>query len=169
MISEKMQAAINGQVNKELFSAYLYMAMAMYFQAENLAGAASWMRVQVLEELVHAEKFMNFVNERGGRVELEALEKPQTAWETPLAAFQAALEHEQFISASINNLVGLARKETDYMSDNFLQWYVAEQVEEESSVSEVIRMFKLAGSVGGGLLMIDKDLGTRVFIPPVAV
>jgi len=169
MLSDKMQTALNAQINKELYSAYLYTAMSMFFMAEDLAGAASWMRVQTLEELVHAEKFMNYVNERSGRVELESLLKPVKSWETPLAAFRAALEHEQFISASISSLVSLAREENDFMSDNFLQWFVAEQVEEESSVSEVIRMFKLAGEVGGGLLMIDRELGARVFVPPVAV
>jgi ferritin len=168
MLSEKMQKALNDQINRELFSSYLYMAMSMYFNDEDLTGAAVWMRVQALEELVHAEKFMNYVNERDGRVELEALEKPQVSWGSPQAAFKAALEHEKFISASIGSLVALAREENDYMSDNFLQWYVAEQVEEEASVSEVIRMFSLAGDVGGGLLMIDRELGSRVFTPPAA-
>jgi len=169
MLSEKMQTEINSQISKEVFSAYLYMAMSMYFQANDLSGAASWMRVQTLEELVHAEKFMNFVNERGGRVLLESVEKPQANWGSPLDAFKAALEHERFISASINGLVKLAREETDYMSDNFLQWFVAEQVEEEASVSEVIRTFSIAGQGGGGLLMIDRELGARVFTPPPAV
>lgn len=168
MLSDKMQKAINGQINKELFSSYLYMAMSMFYDQEDLTGAASWMRVQALEELTHAEKLMNYVNERGGLVELEALEKPQVKWETPLDAFRAALEHERFISASINGLVKLAREEDDYMSDNFLQWFVAEQVEEEASVSEVIRMFSIAGKGGGGLLMIDRELGARTFTPPAA-
>lgn len=168
MFSATMQEAINGQINRELYSSYLYMAMSMYFQDEDLSGAASWMRVQALEELTHAEKFMNYVNERGGRVELQAIDKPQKMWETPVDAFKAALEHERFISSSINDLVTLARSENDYMSDNFLQWYVAEQVEEEASVNEVIRMFTLAGNAGGGLLMIDRELGSRVFTPPAA-
>ncbi|MCK5134066.1 MAG: ferritin [Candidatus Sabulitectum sp.] len=168
MLSEKMQNALNSQIKKEIYSSYLYMAMSMYFEVEDLSGAASWMRIQVLEELTHAEKFMNYVNERGGRVFLEALEKPAFSWETPLDAFSGALEHERFISASINELVSLAREEKDFMSDNFLQWFVAEQVEEEASVSEVIRMFKLAGGAGGGLLMIDRELGSRVFTPPAA-
>lgn len=168
MFSATMQEAINGQINRELYSSYLYMAISMYFQDEDLSGAASWMRVQALEELTHAEKFMNYVNERGGRVELQAIDKPQKMWETPVDAFKAALEHERFISSSINDLVTLARSENDYMSDNFLQWYVAEQVEEEASVNEVIRMFTLAGNAGGGLLMIDRELGSRVFTPPAA-
>ncbi len=168
MLSESMETAINGQINKEIFSSYLYMAMGMYFEAEDLSGAASWMRTQALEEMTHAEKFMNFVNERGGRVTLQAIAKPAFAWDSPHAAFTAALEHERFISASINDLVASARKDNDYMSDNFLQWFVGEQVEEEASVSEVIRMFKLAGTSGGGLLMIDRELGSRVFTPPAA-
>lgn len=168
MLSEKIRKAVNGQINKELFSSYLYMAMAMYFEYSDLAGAASWMKVQYKEELAHAEKFMHFVNERGGRVELEALEKPQTSWESPLDAFKAALEHEKFISASINELVGLAREENDYATENFLQWFVAEQVEEEAAATEVIRKFAIAGSSGGGLYMIDRELGSRVFTPPPA-
>ncbi len=166
MLSDKMSDALNSQINKEIFSSYLYMAMSMYFAAEDLSGASSWMRIQVLEELSHAEKFMNYVNERGGRVSLDSIEKPAFSWKSPLDAFHGAQDHERFISSSINDLVGLAREEKDFMSDNFLQWFVAEQVEEEASVSEVIRMFKLAGSAGGGLLMIDKELGSRVFTPP---
>ncbi len=168
MLSEKIQSALNEQINKEIFSSYLYMAMSMYFESEDLSGAASWMKTQALEELAHADKFMRYVNERGGRVVLEALDKPDTSWDVPLDAFNGALKHERFISASINDLVTLAREEKDFMSDNFLQWFVAEQVEEEASVSEVIRMFKLAGGAGGGLLMIDKELGSRVFTPPAA-
>lgn len=168
MLSGKIAAALNDQISKEVFSSYLYMAMSMFFQDNDLSGAASWMRVQALEELTHAEKFMNYVNERDGRVVLEGIEKPQIKWETPVDAFKAALEHERFISASINNLVTLARQENDYMSDNFLQWFVAEQVEEEASASEVVRMFSLAGNAGGGLLMIDRELGSRTFNPPAA-
>ena len=166
MIKERIQEAINEQINAEFYSSYLYLAMSMYFEAEDLAGAASWMRTQVLEEMSHADKFMSYVNERGGRVFLEAIEKPAVSWESPLDAFNGALDHERFISASINDLVSLAREEKDFMSDNFFQWFVAEQVEEEASVSEVIRMFKLAGGAGGGLLMIDRELGSRVFTPP---
>lgn len=168
MLSAGMLTALNGQIKKELFSSYLYMAMSMYFQEKDLSGAASWMRVQALEELTHAEKFMNYVNERDGRVVLEGIEKPQFEWDSPISAFEAALTHERFISSSINDLVKLAREENDYMSDNFLQWFVAEQVEEEASVGEVIRMFSLAGDGGGGLLMIDRELGSRAFNPPAA-
>ena len=168
MLSEKMQNALNSQINKEIYSSYLYMSMSMYFETEDLSGAASWMRIQALEELAHAEKFMNYVNERRGRVFLKALEKPAFSWKTPLDAFSGALEHERFISASIKGLVSLAREEKDFMSDNFLQWFVTEQVDEETSISEEIRIFKLAGGAGGGLLMIDRELGSRVFTPPTA-
>jgi ferritin len=163
-----MQKAINDQINAELYSAYLYYAMASYFESVDLAGAASWMKVQVQEELSHAAKFFDYVGERGGRVILEAIEKPETDWESPLAAFQAAYAHEQKVSARINNLVNIAREEKDHMTDNFLQWYVAEQVEEEASANEVVRKLTLAGTSGGGLLMIDQQLGARVFTPPVA-
>jgi ferritin len=168
MLTERMLNALNKQINREIYSSYLYMSMSMYFESEDLSGAAFWMRTQVLEELAHADKFMHYVNERGGRVFLEALGKPDVSWDVPLDAFNGALKHERFISASINDLVTLAREEKDFMSDNFLQWFVAEQVEEEASVTEVIRMFKLAGGAGGGLLMIDRELGSRVFIPPAA-
>jgi len=168
MLSNRMEAALNEQINKEIFSSYLYMAMSMYFAAEDYDGASSWMRIQALEELTHAEKFMNYVNERDGRVVLEEIAKPESNWENPVNAFSAAYKHEQFISASINELINIARDEKDFMSDNFLQWFVAEQVEEEASAKEVIRMFKLAGNGGGGLLMIDKELASRVFTPPTS-
>ena len=168
MLSEKMQNSLNEQISKEIYSSYLYLAMSMYFAAEDFDGAASWMRIQALEELTHAEKFMNYVNERDGRVILEDIAKPESNWESPVTAFTAAYEHELFISASINELINIAREEKDFMSDNFLQWFVAEQVEEEASAKEVIRMFKLAGNGGGGLLMIDKELGSRVFTPPTS-
>ncbi len=168
MLSEKMQNALNEQINKEIYSSYLYMAMSMYFAAEDYDGASSWMRIQALEELSHAEKFMGYVNERDGRVALELIAKPKFEWTNAVEAFTDAYKHEQFISSSINELINIAREEKDFMSDNFLQWFVAEQVEEEASAKEVIRMFKLAGNGGGGLLMIDKELASRVFTPPTS-
>lgn len=167
MLSTAMQSAINAQVNAELYSAYLYSAMGMYFESIDMKGAASWMRVQSQEELVHADKFMGYVNERGGRVLLEAIGKPPAEWDSCLGAFEAALEHEKKVSSLISGLVTLARTEADHMTDNFLQWFVAEQVEEEASVSEVARKLRLVGSSGGGIFMIDNELATRVFVPPV--
>ena len=168
MLGAKMESALNGQVNAELYSAYLYMAMSMYFEDEDLAGAASWMRVQAQEEMWHAQKFIAYINDLGGRVILDSIEKPPSDWDSILAVFQAVLEHEQKVSSLINGLVALAREEKDYMTDNFLQWFVAEQVEEEASATDVIRKLRLAGDVGGGLLMVDNELGQRVFTPPAA-
>lgn len=165
MLSEKMQNAINRQINAELYSSYLYVAMAMYFESVDMNGAAKWMNAQAQEELVHADKFMTYVNERDGRVILDAIEKPPAEWKTVLDAFNAALDHERKVSSLINGLVTLAREEKDHMTDNFLQWYVAEQVEEESSVGEVVRKLKLIGDSGGGRFMIDNELGQRAFIP----
>jgi len=165
MLSKGMQKAINDQINAELYSSYMYAAMAMYFEDEDMSGAAGWMMAQAREEMVHAEKFMNYVNERGGRVILEAIEKPPVEWDSVLAAFEAALEHERKVSSLIGDLVTLARKENDHMTDNFLQWYVAEQVEEEASAAEVVRKLKLVGGSGGGMFMIDNELGRRVFTP----
>lgn len=165
MLSEKMQNAINRQINAELYSSYLYVAMAMYFESIDMSGAAKWMNAQAQEELVHADKFMTYVNERDGRVILDAIEKPPAEWKTVLDAFNAALDHERKVSSLINGLVTLAREEKDHMTDNFLQWYVAEQVEEESSVGEVVRKLKLIGDSGGGRFMMDNELGQRAFIP----
>jgi len=165
MLNQKIQDAINHQINAELYSSYLYVAMAMYFESVDMSGAAKWMNSQAQEELVHADKFMHYVNERGGRVILQAIGKPPVEWKSVLDAFEGALEHERKVSSMINDLVTLARKENDHMSDNFLQWYVAEQVEEEASAGEVVRKLKLIGDSGGGRFMIDNELGQRVFVP----
>lgn len=165
MLSDRMQKAINDQVNAELYSSYMYAAMSMYFESVDMSGAAGWMMAQAREELVHAEKFMNYVNERGGRVFLNAIEKPPVEWKSVLDAFESALKHEVKVSAMINGLVTLARDEKDHMTDNFLQWYVAEQVEEESSAAEVVRKLKLIGDSGGGMFMIDNELGQRGAVP----
>ncbi len=165
MLSDRIQNAINSQINAELYSSYLYVAMAMYFESVDMSGAARWMNSQAQEELVHADKFMNYVNERGGRVLLGTIEKPPAEWESVLDTFKAALEHERKVSSLINGLVTLAREENDHMTDNFLQWYVAEQVEEEASAGEVVRKLKLIGDSGGGRFMIDNELGQRVFVP----
>lgn len=168
MLNKKIEQAINEQINAEIYSAYLYASMEMYLESIDMAGAAVWMRAQVQEEMAHAEKFMRYVNDRGGRVILTAIETPPTEWTSVQEVFESALAHEQKVTSLINTLVALARTENDYMSENFLQWYVAEQVEEEASVGEVVRKFKLVGESGGGIFMIDRELSTRVFTPPAA-
>jgi len=168
MIKKNIQKALNKQINAELYSAYLYLSMSAYFQSINLAGFANWMRVQALEEMTHADKFYNFIVERGGRVELEAIEGPPKEWSSHLAVFENAYKHEQKVTSMINDLVELAIKEKDHASNIFLQWFVTEQVEEEASADEVVQKLKLVGDKGSGLFMIDGELSQRVFTPPAA-
>jgi len=165
MISQRMQDQINEQIKHETFSAYLYFSMAAYFHAESLDGMAQWMKAQAQEELDHALRFFNHIDERGGRVELDAIEKPQTSWDSPVAAFEAALAHEEFITGRINELVRVAAEENDNAAGIMLQWFVTEQVEEEASVTKVIDMLKRIGESGHGLLMADRELGQRVASP----
>lgn len=166
MLSSKMQDALNGQLNAELYSSYLYLSMAAYFLDLNLGGFANWMRVQAQEEDMHAMKFYNFLNERGGRILLKAIDGPPTEWDSPLAAFEAVLEHEQKVTGLINDLVELALAEHDHATNIFLQWFVTEQVEEEDSANDVIQQIKMIGEAKGGLFMLDRELGQRTFTAP---
>ena len=161
MISKKLEKAINDQINRELFSEYLYTSMEAWFANENLDGMANWMRAQSQEEHAHAMKFFDYLIERGGRVELEAIDKPEVEFGNPLKAFQAAYEHEQFITKHINELMDIAIAENDHASKGFLQWYVDEQVEEEKNSFELVEKIKFVGEDGYALYMLDKELGTR--------
>lgn len=165
MIGKRIQDAMNDQIKHETFSAYLYFSMAAYFHSQALDGMAQWMKAQAQEEFGHALRFFNHINDRGGRIELQALDKPQTEWESPIAAFTAALGHEEFITGKINDLAKLADEENDRAAGIMLQWFVTEQVEEEDTVSAVIAMLKLIGDSGHGLLMADRELGERVAGP----
>jgi len=166
MIGKKMEKALNEQINAEMYSAYIYLAMVAYFESENLPGCASYMRVQTQEETAHAMKLFDFVHERGGRVVLKAIEQPPKNWKSPLAAFEAAYEHEQYITSRINNLVDLALQEKDHAANAFLQWFVNEQVEEETSADTVVQNLKMAEKAPGAMFMIDRELGQRTFTPP---
>lgn len=168
MISKKMEQALNEQVNAELYSAYLYLSMESYFKSLNLNGFANWMRVQTQEEVAHAMKIYDFINERGGRVILKAIEGPETKWQSALAVFKAIYAHEQKVTALINKLVDLAIKEKDHATNSFLQWFVNEQVEEEASADELVQQLKMMKDAPGGMFMIDRELGQRVFTPPAA-
>ena len=168
MISKKMEEALNGQVNAEMYSAYLYLSMESYFKLLNLNGFANWMRVQTQEEMMHAIKIYDFVNERGGRVILKAIDGPPTEWNSPLAVFEAVYTHEQKVTSMINDLVDLAIKEKDHATNSFLQWFVNEQVEEESSADEIVQQLKMMEKAPGGMFMLDRELGQRVFTPPAA-
>jgi ferritin len=140
--------------------------MSAQFQAMNLKGFANWMRVQSLEEFTHADKFYNFLIDRGGRVILNSIEGPPTKWASPLAIFQDAYKHEQKVTGLINALVNLAIKEKDHAAHSFLQWFVNEQVEEEANADSIAQQLKLIGKNGQGLLMLDRELAQRVFVPP---
>jgi ferritin len=166
MLDPKMEKAINKQIVAELYSAYLYLSMSSYLESEGLGGLASWMRVQFQEEQFHAMKMFDYVVERGGRVKLGAIEEPPSEWDSPLAVFEHTLEHERKVTGLINKLVDLARSTSDYATDDFLRWFVTEQVEEESTADDIRGKLKLVGDNGQGLLMLDKELGARVFTPP---
>lgn len=168
MLSKKMEKAINAQINAELYSSYLYLSMAAYFESISLAGFANWMRQQAQEELFHGMKMYGFVNERGGRVMLEAIAKPQSKWASPQAAFKNVLEHEQKVTGLINALVNLALDERDHATNIFLQWFISEQVEEEATVGNVVDKLKLIDKDTNGLFMLDRELGLRLFVLPPA-
>ena len=168
MLSDKMLEALNKQVNEELFSAYLYLSMSGHFESINLHGFASWMRCQTQEEIVHAMKIFDFISQRGGEVALQPLTGPDTSWDSPLAAFEAAYKHERHITDCIGRLVDLASEVSDHATESFLQWFVDEQVEEEASADGVVQQLRLAGDAGNALLMLDRELGQRVFTPPPA-
>lgn len=166
MIKNKVQDALNYQLNREMYSAYLYLSMSAYFQSISLKGFANWMYIQAQEEMVHAMKFYNFIIQRGGRVILTDIEAPQKEWDSPLDAFENVYQHEQKVTGLIHDLVNLAIAEKDHATNNFLQWFVDEQVEEEESSSEVTEKLKLIGDGTAGMFMLDNDLGQRVFMPP---
>jgi len=168
MLSDKMLEALNEQINRELYSEYLYLSMAAWFEDQGLPGFANWMKVQTQEEHFHAMKIFDYVSEVNGRVTLKPIAGPPVDFESALAIFEASLDHEKYITASINERVKLAMDESDFATANFLQWYVAEQVEEEASVGAVVDKLRLAAGHGNALLMLDQQLATRVFTPPAA-
>jgi len=161
MLSDKLQDALNGQLNAEYYSSYLYLSMAAHFDSINLPGFAHWMKVQAKEELGHAMKFYEHVTDRRGRVTLSAIAAPATQWKSPLAAFEAAFRHEQKVTGLIADLVKLAAAEKDNATGIFLQWFVTEQVEEEKSADEVVQKLKRIGDSPQGLLLLDRELGQR--------
>lgn len=161
MISKKLQNAINKQINAELFSSYLYLSMSAYFEDENLKGFAHWMRVQAQEEMGHVIKFYNFLINRGGRVLLEAVEKPDSEWKSSLDAFEKTYKHEQHVTSLINHLMDLSLEEKDHAASSFLKWFIDEQVEEEANADDLVKKLKMIGESSDGLFMLDKDLGSR--------
>ncbi len=168
MLSPKMQAALNAQINAEYYSSYLYLSMAAYAESTNLKGMANWFRVQAQEELGHAMKLFDYVHNRRGQVELKPIEGPPTTWDSPLAVFEATLGHEQHVTALINHLVQLAGEENDYATQAFLQWFITEQVEEEATADQIVQQLRLIQNAPGGLFMLDRELGQRTFVAPTA-
>jgi ferritin len=167
MISKDMEKAINDQINKELFSAYYYLSMASYLENENFDGMATFMKAQAFEEMQHVNKFYNYVNEQSGRVILEAIEKPKSEYNSPEHVFELAYEHEKYVTSLINSLVALSLKENDFATKAFLDWFITEQVEEESTMDSIVNKFKMVGNNGHGLLMLDEQMGQRT--PPINV
>ncbi len=159
MLTEKMQQALNDQVNAELQAYYTYLSVSAYFEDQNLRGFAGWMRTHSDEEMVHAMKILDFIHSRRGRVKLQLIPQPKTEWGSALEAFQDALKHEQHVTDLINKLVELSTQEGDYATHSFLQWFVDEQVEEEQLVDDVIQDLKRVGDFGPGLFLLDRELG----------
>ena len=160
-MKSKIEGAFNEQFNAEFFSSYLYLSMAAYFESQNLKGMAQWMRMQVQEENLHAMKFFDFINERGGKVTLTRIEAPKTEWSSPLQVFEETCAHESKVTGLINDLVDLAISERDHAANAFLQWFVTEQVEEEATVQEIRDKLKLVSDNPVAMFMIDQELGQR--------
>ncbi len=167
MIDKEIEEAINKQIKEEMYSSYLYLSMSAYFENIGLRGFANWMYVQFQEEKDHAMKFYRYLIERGGRVKLYALQEPPHEWNSPLHAFEETLKHEKYITQCINDLVDLAEKKKDRATFNLLQWYIDEQVEEEANDEEIIQKLKMIGDNPQGLLMLDRELASRTYVPLV--
>lgn len=166
MLSKKVEDAINAQINAEFWSAYLYLSMSMHFANKGYNGIANWFAIQFKEEQDHATIFMNYVNSRDGKVLLQPIAGVDTEWDSPLAAFKATLEHEQKVTSLINNVYAVAVEEKDYATQNTLQWFINEQVEEEDTARSYIDALEKIGDNGYGLYMLDKELAARVYSTP---
>ena len=161
MLSKVVQDALNQQIKDELYSSYLYLSMSAHCETINLPGSAHWMRLQSEEELSHAMKLFDYVNDRGGRVVLQGIDQPPAEFNAPLDIFQQVLEHEQKVTGLIHQLYALALKENDYPTQIELQWFIKEQVEEEKSAGEIVEQLKVIGDHSTALLMLDRQLGAR--------
>jgi len=165
MVSKELETAINKQINAEFWSAYLYLSMSTWCAHEGLPGFANWFKVQFQEEQDHAQKFMNYLIAKGNKVELMPIEKVETSWGSVLKTFEDTLEHERVVTSLINNLVSLARKENDYATENMLQWFVNEQVEEEKTAQALLDALRLIGDNGFGVYTMDRELAQRSYTP----
>ncbi|MDO8733645.1 MAG: ferritin [Elusimicrobiota bacterium] len=161
MIHEKMLKGLNKQINAELYSAYLYLAMSAHFETVNFRGFAHWLKIQAQEELGHAMRFYGYIVEIGEKVVLEKVETPPVKWASPLASFTDAYKHEIEVTGMINELVNMSASLKDHATNNMLQWFVSEQVEEESQTNEIVQKLKFIGDAKGGLLILDHHLAKR--------
>ncbi len=168
MIKESLQTSINGQINAELYSAYLYASMEQYFASLKLKGFANWMHVQVQEESAHAIRFANYINDNSGRVIFTAIDAPPVEWDSPLQVFEEVYKHEQKVTSLINGLVQIARQENDDGGLKMLEWFVKEQVEEEENAEEIVNMLKTMDGTEEALASMDRKLAGRVFVDPNA-
>jgi ferritin len=168
MLHERMQEAINRQINAELYSAYLYLSMSARFAALGLPGGANWTRVQVQEEMFHASKFYDYVIERNAEVKLTAIEGPPSDWTSATGMFEDILRHEEKVTAMIFDLADLALELKDHASHNMLQWFISEQVEEEASAEAMLQKLRLTQGAPGGLFQLDNEMALRVYVPPAA-
>ena len=166
MISQKLQDAINAQINAEFWSAYLYLAMGQHFEHEGHSGIANWFKIQFKDEQAHAEIFINYLNSRGGRVILAPIAEVPSSWDSPLAAYEHTLAHEEKVTGLINDLYAIAVEEKDYATCNNLDWFVAEQVEEEETARGLIDQLKLIGDNGLALYTFNQELAARTYTVP---
>jgi len=167
MLNQRIEKIINEQINAELYSSYLYLAMSAYCADLGLAGFANWLKIQVQEELAHVEFMFNYLIERNGRVVLETVEKPPVEWNNIIEVFEETLKHEQYISSRINNIVNVALEEKDHATASFYKWFLDEQVEEEATASDVLSKLKLTKAEGSALFFMDQEMAKRVFVQPV--
>ncbi|MBN1900691.1 ferritin [Candidatus Sumerlaeota bacterium] len=163
MISDKMQEAINQQINAEMFSAYLYLSMSAWCSDKRYDGFAQWFKVQAQEEMAHAMKFYDYIFEQGGQVKLLAIDAPKAKYASLMDCAKKQLEHEKKVTALINGLMDIAKKEKDYATDITLQWFISEQVEEEKNAEEIIGKLEMIGDTGRAIYMLDKEMGKRKF------
>jgi ferritin len=163
MLNERVKAMMNQQIKNELESYYIYLSMVGYFHSLNLDGMAHWMRCQAHEEMTHGMKFFDYINDRGGRVELLDLKQLRTSWGSPAEAWESAYQHEQFITQKISELMKAAREESEYTAEPLLSWFINEQVQEEADTLKIAEQVKLVNDSKEGLLLLDRELGTRVF------
>lgn len=165
-MNKRIEALINKQINEEMYSAYLYLSMAAYFEDQNLPGFANWMRVQFEEEQFHAMKFFTYLADRGGRIELGAIRAPKTEWSSPVEVFEEALKHEKVVTALLNEIAEAAEEEKDRATRNLMVWFIDEQVEEEATADKIVHDLKLIGGAGHGMLVLDREFAARTFTAP---